>query len=314
MTTQISPAAIFQSFLPTGGFNAGGKVFTYAGGTTTPQATFTDNTGAVQNTNPIILNSMGQAQIWLTANLVYKYVVQDQFGNALYTTDQINGAITVPNLVVGPPATGTALTVNNALGFDAIDVNMNQAAGAGFVLSATGSSTTSVRGVSVRNSLVGGIGNAVGMFIGNDTINSFNFGKQSTGNTGAQFVNGVAGDVSWIQSGGLVPIELVVGSPANVIMSISQDGLLRGIVTIFGNLTVGNIVSSGNYIGVGASFSGAIGINAATPPAQITGWGVPTGGAVVANFPGAGPATLAQCSTAISEIIFALKQLGLFGA
>lgn len=57
----------------------------------------------------------------------------------------------------------------------------------------------------------------------------------------------------------------------------------------------------------------ALGINGAAPPAQITGWGAPTGAAVVANFPGGGPATLAQCSTAIAEIITALKAFGLFG-
>lgn len=47
---------------------------------------------------------------------------------------------------------------------------------------------------------------------------------------------------------------------------------------------------------------------------QVAGWGVPTGAAVVTNFPGGGPATLAQCSTAIAKIITDLKTFGMYGA
>lgn len=43
---------------------SGGKVYTYLPGTTTPVATYTDSTGLVANTNPIILDSKGEASIW----------------------------------------------------------------------------------------------------------------------------------------------------------------------------------------------------------------------------------------------------------
>lgn len=46
---------------------------------------------------------------------------------------------------------------------------------------------------------------------------------------------------------------------------------------------------------------------------QIAGWGTPTGGGIIANFPGA-TATLAQCSQEIAQIILSLKAHGLFGA
>lgn len=62
-----------------------------------------------------------------------------------------------------------------------------------------------------------------------------------------------------------------------------------------------------------ATFSAAVGVNGNAPPAQVAGWGTPTGGAAVSNFPGGGPATLAQCSTAIAEIIAVLKAFGLLG-
>lgn len=47
--------------------------------------------------------------------------------------------------------------------------------------------------------------------------------------------------------------------------------------------------------------------------AAQTGWGVPTAGSVVANFPGSG-ATTAQCGSAITEIILVLKSFGLMAA
>lgn len=47
-------------------------------------------------------------------------------------------------------------------------------------------------------------------------------------------------------------------------------------------------------------------------PILSTGWGTPTGGAVVTNFPGA-TATLLQTSTAVAQIIALLKQYGAVG-
>lgn len=43
---------------------SGGQVYTYAPGTTTPIQSFTDSTGVVPNTNPVILDSKGEANIW----------------------------------------------------------------------------------------------------------------------------------------------------------------------------------------------------------------------------------------------------------
>ncbi len=61
------------------------------------------------------------------------------------------------------------------------------------------------------------------------------------------------------------------------------------------------------------TLGGALGINNATPPGQVTGWGIPTGASLVANFPGAS-ATLAQCSEVIAKLITDLKAFGLYGA
>ena len=43
---------------------SGGKVYTYAAGTTTPQTTWSDAAGTVANANPVILDSRGEASIF----------------------------------------------------------------------------------------------------------------------------------------------------------------------------------------------------------------------------------------------------------
>lgn len=44
---------------------SGGKLYTYQPGTITPKNTYTDSTGLVANTNPVILDSAGRAKVWL---------------------------------------------------------------------------------------------------------------------------------------------------------------------------------------------------------------------------------------------------------
>jgi hypothetical protein len=82
-----------------------GKVYTYAAGTTTPIATYVDQPGVTANTNPIILDSRGMANIWLQPSVAYKYVVTDSNDVTQYTTDNI--VVPLDNLSFGsPPAIG----------------------------------------------------------------------------------------------------------------------------------------------------------------------------------------------------------------
>jgi hypothetical protein len=67
---------------------AGCKLQTFSAGTTTPLATYTDNTGTSQNTNPIILDLTGSANIWFQES-AYKLVLSDPLGNLLFTIDNI---------------------------------------------------------------------------------------------------------------------------------------------------------------------------------------------------------------------------------
>jgi hypothetical protein len=72
---------------------AGGLIYTYLAGTTTPAATWTTSAQGVQNSNPIVLNSAGlpPQEIWLQQGTTYKFVIQDAQANTLQTLDNISG-------------------------------------------------------------------------------------------------------------------------------------------------------------------------------------------------------------------------------
>ena len=74
---------------------AGGLIYTYAAGTTTPQATYTTSAGNVAHTNPIVLDSAGRVpggEIWLTMTLNYKFVLKTSAGITIATFDNIYGS------------------------------------------------------------------------------------------------------------------------------------------------------------------------------------------------------------------------------
>ena len=89
MSVSLGPAPI-ATFLDQNGVPlAGGLIYTYAAGTNTQQATYTDSTGSIPNANPIVLNAAGQAEIWFSA-LAYKIVVQNSDAVQQYSVDNFS--------------------------------------------------------------------------------------------------------------------------------------------------------------------------------------------------------------------------------
>lgn len=80
-----------QFFDANGNPLVGGKLYTYSAGTTSPLATYTDSTGTSANTNPIILDSRGEANVWLGVGS-YKMVLKDSVDALIWTVDNILGA------------------------------------------------------------------------------------------------------------------------------------------------------------------------------------------------------------------------------
>lgn len=95
MTVSLSPVggAAGQFFDSNGNPLAGGKLYSYAAGTTTPQITYTSATGLTANTNPIILNSAGRvpSEIWLTDGVEYKFGLYTAADQLIGIWDNISG-------------------------------------------------------------------------------------------------------------------------------------------------------------------------------------------------------------------------------
>lgn len=85
----LAPMIRWRAFDADGVPLAGGKVWTYAPGTTTPKASYTDQSGLIPNTNPVILDSSGAANIWLGPGQ-YKFVVMDKDDVVIETVDKVS--------------------------------------------------------------------------------------------------------------------------------------------------------------------------------------------------------------------------------
>ena len=100
MSVNLSPIGNGVTFLGNTGLPlAGGLLYTYQAGSSTPLATYQDNNGLIQNSNPIVLGTDGKlpSELWLTYGYTYKFVLKDSAGTLINTYDNIYGILgTIP--------------------------------------------------------------------------------------------------------------------------------------------------------------------------------------------------------------------------
>jgi hypothetical protein len=137
------PFPKFRAFSETGSPLAGGKLYSYVAGTTTPQNTYTD-------ANPTVLDSNGEASVWPAPAVSYKLVLKDADGVEQWTVDSIipstaSEVLTfTPTVAFGGSSTGITysqqlgyyFTIGNAVFFSALITLTNKG-------SATGNMTVS---------------------------------------------------------------------------------------------------------------------------------------------------------------------------
>jgi hypothetical protein len=194
-----------QLFTDNGDPLTGGLIYVYTAGTTTPAVSWTSNSGAVANTNPIVLDAAGRTpnEIWLNGGVTYKFIVRTSTGVLIGTYDNIpaiddptlfNNLITVTgtNTLLGtsvPPY--TAYVAGMTLSF--IPVNTN-----------SGAVTISVDGLGARN-----------IFLGSSsaTTTSITFGNSTTNATrGIISASGTAGAGSFLQTEGSSGTDKITAS------------------------------------------------------------------------------------------------------
>ena len=113
MTAFISPPPRLQFFTNAGVPMASGFLYTYAAGTTTPLTTYTDSTGLVANTNPVILDSRGEASIWLST-VGYKFKLATPANVDVWTQDNVTNNFSSAYMIYTPAGTGAVTTTVQA--------------------------------------------------------------------------------------------------------------------------------------------------------------------------------------------------------
>lgn len=252
----IAPSALQQFFDVDGNPFAGGLLYTYASGTTTPLATYADFGGNTQNPNPLVLDSGGFASpgLFLQA-LAYTFSLTDANNIPQWSQDGIVSDQAIQNL-----KSPTAQV---------------------FLVAGSGSFTVPTNVSAVKVTVVGG-GGAGG---GATTTNNGTGG--GSGSSGISWLTGLTpGDALTLTIGaGGVPVSASTGGTGGSSIVTGTFGTITAPGGVGG--TLGTLGASGGAMGTGATLN--FGGNASSNTvAQAT---ANSGGAGAGSiFGGGGPA------------------------
>lgn len=90
----LFPPPKFSSLTTAGTLLSGGLLYTYEAGTSTPLATYTDAGGLTANTNPVVLDARGEANVWYDGSKLYKLVLKTSAEVTIWTVDNVGGVST----------------------------------------------------------------------------------------------------------------------------------------------------------------------------------------------------------------------------
>ena len=257
MAVSLSPyaGAGAQFFDNNGVPLAGGLIYTYSAGTTTPVTTYTSSSGAVANANPIVLDSAGRtpAQIWLTEGNSYKFLLQTSAGVTIKTDDNIFASYQLAvevGVAVGLGASGVATNIavgdttldsntsgsnNTAVGYNAMTSNtdgfQNTAVGAEALDANTGGDYNTAVGYQALTSSNSNYGTGVGY----RALNAVTSGANNTG---------VGGDALLLVSTG--GNNTALGYQAGDSITTGSNNIVIGYAADASSATVSNEITLGS--------------------------------------------------------------------
>lgn len=92
----LSPMPKFRELTNAGAPLNGGRLYTAQPGTVAgpgqsyPKSTYTTSSGAVANANPVVLDSYGRANVWLSG--AYSMALYDSAGTLIWSVDNVSSA------------------------------------------------------------------------------------------------------------------------------------------------------------------------------------------------------------------------------
>jgi hypothetical protein len=209
----LSPTPKLQFFGTDGLPLVGGKLYTYAAGTTTPLATYTDHTANTQNTNPVILDSNGEADVWIPNNVSYKYILKDSNDVTLYTVDYVAVPLTADSFASPPPIGDATPNSGTFTNLNVVDLLTLEGTGAAIL----NVGTTTERPASPEP----------GMVRYNSTTEKFEGYNGAWGPLGGGATGGGT-DAIFIQNGQTVTVDYTIPSDQNA-MSTGPISIINGV-------------------------------------------------------------------------------------
>lgn len=219
---------------------AGGFVYMYLPGTTTPATTWVDPYLLTPNTNPIVLDSGGRAIIW--GNQAYRQVVTDQFGNLIWDQITSNGissaiSISIPNIAA---LRALNITTNGTTAWLLGYVNAGDKEPVLYVFSSS-SAAADNGGTVIKPTVVGsGAGRWIAATPDDFTVNLVDFGPvgQGADDTSAMLAAVATGynvrlpgatlNFNTVSSGIVIPVagnQIIIGAgPYNTFIQCNQSG------------------------------------------------------------------------------------------
>lgn len=110
-TKNISPSPKLQFFDLNGDPLVAGRLYTYVTGSATPLATYTDDTGNSANTNPVVLDSRGECDVWLTPGSFYRFILKTAADVQIWSVDGLGGGTFQQLYVAGATTLVGAVTI-----------------------------------------------------------------------------------------------------------------------------------------------------------------------------------------------------------
>jgi len=251
-----------------------GKVYTYAGGTTTPIPTYVDQAGATANTNPIILDARGMANIWLQPTIAYKFVVTDSNDVTQFTTDNI--IVPADNLsFASPPPIGD--TAPNTGAFTSLSATLD------VTFSGTGATQIQVGQTTDRPTP------EIGMIRYNSTLAQFEgYGSAGWGALGGGGASGGNLNKVFYENDQTVTVSYTITTSTNAMSTgpitisagFSGDGSIAGTTLTIatatsgelgvGSVIVGSGVTSGTVITALGTGTGGVGTYTVSPSQSVS--------------------------------------------
>lgn len=138
----------FKAFDTNGAPLAGGLLYAYEMGTTTPKDTYTSVGLSVPNTNPVVLDSLGEAVVFGSGT--YKLALADSDDVTIWTFDGVEFAAAGASKVSSADTTAGFLEDKLDAGANILITKQNTGANESLLISVTGALLTSAIGVTVQ--------------------------------------------------------------------------------------------------------------------------------------------------------------------